>query len=691
MASSFRIKTLCTFTVGWLLASANLVHAHITSSDPRMETVQVWGQQSRQQLENEVAFTPGSVTLLDSDELYRRSVATMADMLRYVPGVWAASGATADSTFFSSRGSNLDSTNYDGNGVKLLQDGLPVTAADGNNHNRMIDPLAARNVIVAHGANALTYGASTLGGAIDFITPTARDTESQLFLSGGSHGDQQARVTLTLAEGNFDGLATLESRRYDGYRDHQKQQRSGIYTNSGWHFSDALHTRFFISYINNAQELPGALTRDQWREDPEQAEAAALAGDYQLNVESWRIANKTDWDIDNNRRLSFGVSYEEQSLYHPIVFNPFFSLLIDTEQENAGITLRYHWRLADHDLLMGLNYGTTTVKGGNYAQHGGHRLHRTVRVDNDADSLELFVVDRWQFAAGWTLVYGAQGVIAHREVRNITVTDGTVTNPSGSYETINPRFGLIYQLTPDIELYSNLSWLYEPPTTYELEDGIRGDGTALKAMRGLVAEIGSRGRQTIGADSFWQWDVALYYAKLEDEILSVENPSAPGTHIAGNVEDTIHAGLEALASASLALDQHGHHRLEPLISLTLNAFSFDDDVTYGDNDLPAAPGYFVRGELLYRHSSGFYLGPTFDWVDERYADFRNSFKIDSYALVGLRAGFATESWELWSEARNLTGRDHIALFRVSDLASAADAILTPGEPRSVYFGIRWRF
>src|SRR5690606_27552986 len=107
----------------------------------------------------------------------------------------------------------------------------------------------------------------------------------------------------------------------------------------------------------------------------------------------------------------------------------------------------------------------------------------------------------------------------------------------------------------------NLSWLYEPPTTYELEDGIRGDGTALKAMRGLVAEIGSRGRQTIGADSFWQWDVALYYAKLEDEILSVENPSAPGTHIAGNVEDTIHAGLEALASASLALDQHGHHRL----------------------------------------------------------------------------------------------------------------------------------
>ena len=46
--------------------------------------------------------------------------------------------------FFSSRGSNLDATDYDMNGIKLLQDGLPITTADGNNHNRVIDPLSAR-------------------------------------------------------------------------------------------------------------------------------------------------------------------------------------------------------------------------------------------------------------------------------------------------------------------------------------------------------------------------------------------------------------------------------------------------------------------------------------------------------------------------------------------------------------------
>ena len=50
--------------------------------------------------------------------------------------LWIESSSGTDEVFFSSRGSNLHATNYDGNGMKLLQDGLPVTTADGSNHNR---------------------------------------------------------------------------------------------------------------------------------------------------------------------------------------------------------------------------------------------------------------------------------------------------------------------------------------------------------------------------------------------------------------------------------------------------------------------------------------------------------------------------------------------------------------------------
>ena len=187
------------------------------------------------ELEAEQALTPGGVTVIDGETLYQRHVTNLADMLRYVPGVLADSSDGNDELFFSSRGSNLDAVDYDKNGVKLLQDGLPVTTADGNNHNRVIDPLTARYASVARGANALTYGASTLGGAIDFTSPTARNSAPLAFFlrrrqfrfaERPCHGRRRART--------LDGLLTVEGRHWDGYRDHSAQERWGLYANAGW-------------------------------------------------------------------------------------------------------------------------------------------------------------------------------------------------------------------------------------------------------------------------------------------------------------------------------------------------------------------------------------------------------------------------------------------------------------------------
>ncbi len=659
-----------------------------------IETVTVYGRQTSLALEAELALTPGGVTLIDGEELYQRSVSSMADMLRYVPGLWVASGTTGDSTYFSSRGSNLDATNYDGNGIKLLQDGLPVTAADGNNHNRDVDPLSASYAVVARGANALTYGASTLGGAIDITTSTARNQPPRdIYLTAGSDDQLQGRFSAGTVVGRFDGLVTVEARHADGYRQHHKQEREGIYANSGWQFSDDVRTRLYLTHIDNDQELPGALTRDQWQEDPERANPDNVVGNFLLNVKTWRVANKTIWDINDHSSLSVGVSYEEQELYHPIVYNPFFSLLIDTAQRNTGTTVRYNLRQSDHDLLLGLNYGLTKVEGGNYSHQGGRREDLMTRVDNDADSLELFLVDRWQFAPGWTAIYGAQAVWANREVRNITASPGpffgTVRNPYASYNSINPRVGLIYQITSEVELFGNISKLYEAPTNFELEDDERGNEETLKAMHGSVIEIGTRGSQPLGNDSRWRWDVALYYAQLKGEILSKDDPNAPGTSLSTNVDDTIHAGLEALIGASFALGDGSS--LQPLVNLTVNEFSFDDDAVYGNNELPAAPGYAIKGEILYRNANGFFAGPTFDIVDERYADFQNTYTVDSYELLGFRSGYSRETWELWGEIRNITDENYVSLFRVKDVAASDAAILTPGEPRSVYVGIRLQF
>ncbi len=180
-----------------------------------------------------------------------------------------------------------------------------------------------------------------------------------------------------------------------------------------------------------------------------------------------------------------------------------------------------------------------------------------------------------------------------------------------------------------------------------------------------------------------------YFARISDEILSVDDPAAPGNSLATNINKTTHAGVEALVSSSVAL--HGEHRLEPRVSFTLNRFHFDDDRAWGQNRLPAAPTYSVRGELLYRHSRGVYAGPTFDVIGERYADFANSYPVEGYELIGLRAGLTGLRWELFGEIRNLFDTNYIATLSALNVAGVNARVLYPGTPRSGYAGLRVSF
>ena len=667
-----------------------------------MDTVIVSAQRLAEQLEAERALTPGSVTTVDGKDLQQRSVTNLADVLRYVPGVWTESVSGSDEVFFSSRGSNLDATSYDKNGVKLLQDGLPVTTADGNNHNRALDPQSARYASIAHGANALTYGASTLGGAIDFTSPTARNSDPlSLFASGGSHGQLNGHLTGGLAGESFDALATLESRDWEGYRQHSGQTTRGLFLNAGYNGSDAVSTRLYITALDSDAQLPGALTRTEVDEDPRQASPAAFDADYGKEVETRRAAVKTTWRINATSSLDVGLSYEKQTLYHPIVErimvdfdgpgpNPpveVFSLLIDTDHRDTGASLRYRNQAREHNILVGANFGDGSVSGGNYRNLNGRPNGLTQYVDNAADSLEVFAVDRWRLDDRWTLVYGGQWVDTRRDVRTTNAASGELRNPRADYSSFNPRLGVIFSLSEGNELFASISRLYEAPTSMELEDDVRGNDATLEAMHGEVLEAGLRGNHESANGVNWRLDISAYYARLEDEILSVDDPTAPGNSLATNIESTTHAGLEALVSASFTA---GAGRIEPLLSLTLNEFSFDSDPDYGNNDLPAAPRYAVRGEVLYRHG-GVYVGPTLDLVGNRFADFANTYEVDSHTLVGLRGGYTAERWELFAELRNLTDEEYIATVNVLNQASANARVLYPGAPRSAYAGVRLRF
>src|SRR5690606_7964955 len=92
-------------------------------------------------------------------------------------------------------------------------------------------------------------------------------------------------------------------------------------------------------------------------------------GHYQRNVRATRIANKTTWSLGSGGRLDFGASFEEQSLYHPIVWAAVggvevFSLLIDTEHRNRAASMRFAQTFGSHELQVGVNHADSDVSGG---------------------------------------------------------------------------------------------------------------------------------------------------------------------------------------------------------------------------------------------------------------------------------------------------------------------------------------
>jgi len=159
----------------------------------------------------------------------------------------------------------------------------------------------------------------------------------------------------------------------------------------------------------------------------------------------------------------------------------------------------------------------------------------------------------------------------------------------------------------------------------------------------------------------------------------------------------MHQGIEAGAGAAIFrnLFVRGDRpdKLWLNVAYTFNDFRFDNDAVFGNNLLPGAPRHFVRAELLYKHPSGFYIGPNLEWVPQGYyVDSANTLSTNAYAIYGLKAGFDDgERYSGYVEARNLANTSYIASSSIIDRANANSPLFEPGTGRAVYAGfkVRW--
>ena len=124
----------------------------------------------------------------------------------------------------------------------------------------------------------------------------------------------------------------------------------------------------------------------------------------------------------------------------------------------------------------------------------------------------------------------------------------------------------------------------------------------------------------------------------------------------------VEIGFGAAVLKSMFVSGANPDKIWMQLAYTYNDFYFDNDPKFGNNQLPGAPPQYMRGELLYKHPSGWFFGPNIEWVPQAYfVDSVNSLTVDPYMLWGMKAGFDNgKNFSFYVEGRNLSDRAYIA-------------------------------
>ena len=631
--------------------------------------------------------TAGSVALVPDSAWRDTKAATVKDMLDYTPGVFAQP-KWGDDARLSIRGSGL-SRYYHLRGVSLYQDGVPLNAPDGSSDFQRIDPTAYRYTEVYKGANGLQYGSATLGGAINFVTPTGHEADAfQGRLDTGSFGWRRAQLSSGFVGEKIDGVVSGSWQSQDGYREQSAGHSLRASANLGWRISDQAETRFYLSGFQIHQEIPGSVSRDQALNKPRHAAQSNKEHDWQLNLDGGRLANRTVWVLDKTR-YELGGWFGQSSLRHPI----YQYVDRDTTSYGAYGRLVNSTALAGRDnrFTLGLTWSAGKIDAQNSVNMAGKRLEKLSASKDTANNLTAYAENAWNLTPDLAVITGLQYQYAQRK-RNDLYNAGLPTTRSGdkTYHLFNPKLGLLWDLSSQWQVFGNISRSAEPPTFDDMNFSTSNDLDRLKPQRATTVEIGTRGESGDVA-----WDIALYHARIKNELQCISAPWNICNQTV-NADRTTHQGLELGVewTAGRGLFLQGAHADSLVIkgAYTYSDFKFDNDRDWNNNQMPGVPKHYLRAEILYKHPTGFYLGPNVEWVPQAYyVDNANSTKTHSYALLGLRAGWEQGAYSFYIDGRNLTDRRYIASASITDYATASSALFEPGTGRSVFAGVQIQY
>lgn len=639
---------------------------------------------------------------LDSERIHAANAgANLSEPLQRVPGLVALNRQNyAQDLQISSRGFGARSQ-FGVRGVRLVQDGIPLTMPDGQGQPALFDLDGLQRIEVLRGPLTTLYGNAS-GGIIQGYTGEAPfhptlDTRTLI----GSDGLWRSRLRYGGQHGDLNISANVSRLETDGYRDHSETRRDLANLRLGWDLDDASSLTLLINSLHQpGTQDPLGLTRDQLRQDRRQAPPQAETFDTRKSVTHNQAGINYQRRLGNDDLLTLMVYGGERDMQQFLGFsggNPGAGGgVIELDRRFGGGELGWQrdTRLFDLPVTLaaGIAYHYQGEQRRGFVNEQGLKGGLMRDEFNAVDSQEAYLISTWQLAPRWELVAGLRHTRVEFDSDDDFLADGQDDSGHTRSQRTNPAIGLNWNWTPQLSLYAALGQGFETPTFQELayrEDGA-GMNPALKPSVSRDGELGLKWR-----DDQTRLDLALFHSRVRDEIVTGPNQVFTGRSTYTNAGRSTRRGIE------FSIEQDFAHGVSGYLAYTWLDASYDsyenaDGTRYDGNRLPGVPRHSAYAELLWQPAgTGFHTAIEAQSMSRRYATDDNLHSASGYGVVHWRAGYRHQlgnlTLEPFARLENLTDRDYVGSLIVN---GAGDRYYEPAPGRSWLAGLgvqyQWR-
>lgn len=554
----FRVIAAASAVLGSLLPGA--LEAQETDTAATLSAVRVTVSRDASRSALELPFALSRLDLEATRPGTRR--ASLTEALLFAPGVSVSTryNPTQDPRL-AIRGFGARSA-FGIRGVRVLRDGIPLTAADGQTAVDFLDLESLGSVEVFRGSAGALYGNSS-GGVVDFRTSPPPEAGGQARVNGWfADGISRASLSGGKRLGGVGLQGFLTRNAGEGPRDYSTFESTNASGDARWSLGETRLQLQASFYDAPEAQNPGALTAAEMDLDPE------LADSNNIRRKAGKVVRQSMVSLQGTRDLGDFSLTASSYLGWRDLENPQSFAIIDLDRETLGGSVRGQYRGSDGRLRLavGVDLLNQLDDRQNYTNCAGltgasrpaatcptldDRGTITVNQEERVRGLGAFVRGEMSLTDRLSVTGTLRSDRTRFEVTDRRATDPALANPPPrTLAAVSPMIGVNWRVGSLSSAYATVSTSFETPTTTELAnqpDRVGGLNPDLEPQRGVSYEVGYRGFLTNGV----RYDLAVFTIITEDELIPFQvSGAAAGRQFFRNAGQTTRRGLEASVSGA---------------------------------------------------------------------------------------------------------------------------------------------